>query len=221
MNATDNTLPAGAEHPQPLPADESTRTLVGLLAFSALAAMTRLAKDGDQAPNPEFHIEHARMSAEAFGEFQHLENFAAANGFDLLTEVAQFAGLFDELDARTRPSNWWERSVKTYVTLGIFADALSEINQRHQLFDTDAWSGDMGQGPWVRDHLAPLTETDPQLAARLSLWSRRVAGEAFGLLRATLFTYPELALDPDTVDAVVASTVNKHQERLEAVNLQA
>ncbi len=203
------------------PLDESTRTLVGLLAFSALAAMTRLAKDGDQAPSPGFHIEHARMSADAFREFQHLENFAADNEFDLLEEVAQFAGLFDELDARTRPSNWWERSIKTYVSLGIFADALSEINQRHQLFDEESWSGDFGQGSWVRDHLTELTENDPQLASRLSLWSRRVAGETFGLLRATLFTYPELALDPDTVDAVVASATKSHTERMAAVNLQA
>ncbi len=224
MDATENTEQS-VETISPLrratPLDDSTRTLIGLLAFSALAAMTRLAKDGDQAPSPEFHIEHARMSADAFREFQHLENFAAANDFDLLEEVAQFAGLFDEIDARTRPSNWWERSVKTYVTLGIFADALSEMNQRHQLFDDDTWSGDFGQGPWVREHLTELTEKDPQLAARLSLWSRRVAGEAFGLLRATLFTYPELALDPDTVDAIVASTTRRHAERLQAVNLQA
>lgn len=221
MDATDEMANKTVSLRREAPLDESTRTLVGLLAFSALAAMTRLAKDGDQAPSPEFHIEHARMSADAFREFQHLENFAAANDFSLLDELAQFAGLFDELDARTRPSNWWERSVKTYVSLGIFADALSEINQRHQLFDDDHWSGDFGQGSWVREHLAELTENDPQLASRLSLWSRRVAGETFGLLHATLFTYPELALDPDTVDAVVALATKSHTERMAEVNLQA
>lgn len=220
MNANEKSETTVTGGPEVRVTDESTRSLVGLLAFSALAAMTRLAKDGDQAPSPEFHIEHARMSADAFGEFRHLEDFAAKNGIDLLAEVAQFAGLFDELDARTRPSNWWERSVKTYVTLGIFADALSDINQRQQLFDEEAWVGDLGQGAWVRDHLAERTETDEQLAARLSLWARRVAGEAFGLLRATLFTYPELTLDPDTVDAVVAAATKRHNERLEAVNLQ-
>ncbi|MFT0762696.1 ferritin-like fold-containing protein [Scrofimicrobium sp. R131] len=220
MNATDNTAPLVPPVPSSAPLDEGTKNLVGLLAFSALAAMTRLAKDGDQAPSTEFHVEHARMAAQAFREFQHLERFAAENGFDLIEQASQFAGLFDEIDARTRPSNWWERSVKTYVTLGIFSDALSDINERHQLFVEEEWDGDFGQGLWVREHLAPLTEKDPQLAARLSLWARRVAGEAFGLLRATLFTYPELAVDPDTVDAVVAATIRRHQERLEAVGLQ-
>lgn len=201
--------------------DQATHELVGLLAFSTLAAMTRLAKDGDQAPNPAYHIEHARMSAHAFREFQHLEIFAERNDFSLVTEAGQFAGLFDELDARTRPSNWWERSVKTYVVIGIFSDSLLELNERHQLFDDTDPVWDFGQGAWVREHLAPLTQTDPQLASRLSLWARRVAGESFGLLRATLFTYPELALDPDTVDAVVAETTKKHQQRMEALGLKA
>lgn len=199
-------------------ADES---LLGLLSFSVLAAMTRLAKDGDQAPNTEYHIEHARMSARAFREFRHLEGFAEKNGVQLADLAAEYAGLFDELDVRTRPSNWWERSVKTYVIIGIFADALAQLNQRHQLFATDDWLGDFGQGAWVRDHLPQLTAENPQLAARLSLWARRVAGEAVSLLRATLFTYADLAIDPETSDAVVAEAVDKHRVRLERVNLKA
>lgn len=200
---------------------EEIQQLAGMIAFSALAAMTRLAKDGDQAPSIDFHIEHARMSAHAFSEFEHLERFADDNNFDLSEAAANFAGLFDELDVRTRPSNWWERSVKTYVALGIFSDALLELNERHQLFAPEHWTGDFGQGQWVREHLAPLTEEDEQLAARLSLWARRVAGETFSLLRATLFTYPELSIDPDTVDAVVADATTRHQRRMADVNLKA
>lgn len=200
---------------------EEIQQLAGLIAFSALAAMTRLAKDGDQAPNIDYHIEHARMSAHAFREFGHLEKFADENGFDLRAAASSFNGLFDELDVRTRPSNWWERSVKTYVALGIFSDALLELNERHQLFAPEQWTGDFGQGLWVREHLAPLTAEDEQLAARLSLWARRVAGETFSLLRATLFTYPELSVDPDTVDAVVADATTRHQARMVDVNLKA
>lgn len=200
---------------------DDTKQLIGLLGFSLLAEMTRLAKDGDQAPNIDYHVEHARMSGRAFEEYLRLERFAEENDFDLKEVVGPYAGIYDELDQRTRPSNWWERSVKSYVTLGIFTDALSELNNRHQLFPDDQWSGDMGQGQWVRDNLAPLTEADPQLAARLSLWARRVAGEAFGLLRATLFSYPELARDPDTVDAIVALATKRHAERLQGINLKA
>lgn len=201
--------------------DQGVQELVGLLASSALAAMTRLAKDSDQAPNVRFQIDHARMSARAFKGFRFLEDYAGDHGFDLAEAAASFAELYDELEARTRPSNWWERSVKTYVVIGIFADALQQLNDRHQLFEGPGPIRDFGQGQWEREYFAPLAQTDPQLASRMSLWARRVAGEALALLRATLFTYPNLAADPDTVDAVVLQATKNHQERMQAINLKA
>ena len=195
--------------------------LIGLFAYCSLAAMTRLAKDGDQAPTWDYQVELMRMSATAFREFRHLERFAEENGIDLDEVASQFSGLFDELDQRTRPSNWLERTVKSYVTMGIFADAMRELNRRHQAFPEDDWSGDFGQGAWERETLGELTAKDEQLAARLSLWARRVAGEAFALLRATLFSYPELTGDPDTMDAVVEVATQAHSARLASVNLKA
>ena len=79
---------------------------------------------------------------------------------------------------------------------------------------------DLGQGAWVVKNLGPLTDQDDQLAARLSLWARRVAGETFGLARATLFTYPELAVDPETADAIIESATRRYRERLQEVNLK-
>ena len=46
----------------PVPAEDAD--VVGILAYSSLAFMTRLAKDGEQAPSFEAHVEHARMSAQ-------------------------------------------------------------------------------------------------------------------------------------------------------------
>ncbi len=200
---------------------EATRSAVGLIAYCALAAMTRLAKDGDQAPSTRFHVDLAKMSSDSFKRFEYLDRYADSMGFSVVEASGQYAGMFDELDYRTRPSNWWERCVKSYIVIGIFADVLKELSDRHQVFEDELVQWDVGEGEWVREHLAPLTAQDEQLAARLSLWARRVAGEAFGLLRATLFTYPELAMDPDTVDAIVKYSTKRHRERMEAVNLKA
>lgn len=200
---------------------DAEREAVGLFAYSSLAAMTRLAKDGDQAPNTRAHVDLAKMADRGYRRFTDLEEWGDRRGFSVIEAAGQYEGLFDELDARTRPSNWWERNVKSYVVVGIFADVLRELSDRHQVLEDSPERWDLGHGKWVRDHLAPLTEQDAQMAARLSLWARRVAGEAFGLLRATLFTYPGLAMDPDTVDAVVAYATERHRERMEAVNLTA
>lgn len=203
------------------PVSERDADVVGLIAQAALAAMTRLAKDGDQAPTTEAHIEHARMSAMAFLRFEELEVWAQRRGLDLVAATAQYAGLFDDLEARTRPSTWYERSVKTYVTLGIFADLIHQVAQRHELFIHEDGVWNLGQENWVKKNLAPVFTSDPQVSARLSLWARRVAGEVLGLVRATLFTHPELAADPDSMDAIVASVTKKHGERMAAIGLKA
>lgn len=203
------------------PVDDAGIEVVGLLAYSALAAMTRLAKDGDQAPTIEAHIEHARMSARAFEMFEQLEVWAGHRGLDLRAAAGEYSGLYDDLDARTRPTTWSERSVKTYVTLGVFGDLLLEVSRRHGLFDADDGAWDLNQGDWERDHLAPLIAKDPQLAARLSLWARRVAGEVLGLVRSTLFTHPALAKDPDAADEIAALVTKRHGERMAQIGLKA
>ena len=129
-----------------VPADDTD--VIGILAYSSLAFMTRLAKDGEQAPTFEAHVVH---------------------------------GLFDGIE--------------------------------------DVWPFE--QGHWVRAHLGPQIEADPQLADRLSLWGRRVAGEALGLVRATLFTYPQLAMTPDNVDEITEYVIKRHGERMKDIFLKA
>lgn len=202
------------------PDPEQIEPVVGLLAFSSLAAMTRLAKDGDQAPTTQYQVDLATLASRGFKQFSEFDRYAQEKGFSLVEAIAPYSGLFDELDQRTRPSNWWERAVKTYVVMGVFTDLFSEISKRHQVFETDPGVWDFGHGQWIREHLAPLTQGDDQLASRLSLWARRVAGETLGLARATLFSYPELVPDAQVADEVMALAASQHNERMEAVNLK-
>ncbi|WP_099331534.1 ferritin-like fold-containing protein [Actinomyces minihominis] len=197
-----------------------TSAVVGLFAYCALAGMTRLSKDGDQAPSTRAHVDLAGLADSGYQRFLDFDAYATERGFSIVEAAGQYAGLFDELDQRTRPSNWWERCVKSYVIFGVFGDILNELSERHQIFSGSFNVWDLGQGSWVRHHLAPLTEEDEQLAMRLSLWARRVAGETFGLARATLFTYPELAIDPESADAIFEAATRRYRERLEDVNLK-
>jgi len=159
-----------------VPADDAE--VLGILAYSSLAFMTRLAKDGEQAPTFEAHVEHARMAARCFKLYQQLEVWSEHRGFDLLAAGDAFSGAYDDLDARTRPTTFAERAVKTFITRGMLGDMLIRVAQVHGLFEgiEDVWPFE--QGHWVRAHLGPQIEADEQLSARLSLWGRRVAGGA-------------------------------------------
>ncbi|PID98367.1 MAG: tRNA 2-methylthio-N6-isopentenyl adenosine(37) hydroxylase MiaE-like protein [Actinobacteria bacterium] len=185
-----------------------------------LAAMTRLAKDGDQAPNIFAHIEHARMAANAFALFQDMELWGQHRNFDIHEAAGAYSGIFDDLDARTRPSTWSERSVKTYVTVGIFGDLLHELSRRNNVFlkSVDKWS--LGQSEWALAYIGPEIARDEQLAARLSLWARRVAGEVLGLVRSTLFTHPELVEIPEARDEIVDLVTKLHGERMKELSLK-
>ena len=72
-----------------VPADDAE--VLGILAYSSLAFMTRLAKDGEQAPTFEAHVEHARMAARCFKLYQQLEVWSEHRGFDLLAAADAFS----------------------------------------------------------------------------------------------------------------------------------
>ncbi|MCD4549087.1 ferritin-like fold-containing protein [Schaalia sp. lx-260] len=201
---------------QPVNARESE--VIGLVAYAALAAMTRLAKDGDQAPTIEAHVAHARMSAATFAHFQELEVWAAHRQCDLLKAAEAYSGIFDDLDARTRPTTWRERSVKTYVTLGILTDFLAELTAHHDVLPEATW--DLGQGQWVREHVASYLSTEEE-SARMSLWARRVAGEVFALMRSTMFTHPTLVDTPEKADEIAEKVTRQHSDRMAGLGLRA
>jgi len=194
------------------PVADSDAEVVGLIAYSILAAMTRLAKDSDQAPTFEAKVEHARMATRVFETFTQVETWCTHRGMDLSTYARAYDGLYDDLDARTRPKTWHERSIKTYVTLGVLGGFLREIASRKNLFPGANW--DLEQGEWVRENLAPIFEADEQLAARLSLWARRVAGEVLGLVRSTMFMHPDLSLSPEDSDTIAEVLSSEHAERM-------
>ena len=158
------------------------------------------------------------MATRVFDTYTQVETWCQHRGVDLAEKAQAFDGLYDDLDARTRPTTWYERTVKTYVTLGILGGLLREIASRKNLFTEAKW--DLEQGEWERQNLAPIFEADEQLAARLSLWARRVAGEVLGLVRSTLFMHPELSDSPEDADAIAQTLSIEHAERMKGIHLR-
>lgn len=216
MDTTENTTPADKDVSRTV-----LTQLIGLGAYAALSAQTRLAKDGDQAPRPFERVDMARMSAAAWTAFEDVTKRATREHIDVLEAIAPYDGLLDDLDARTRPTTWWERMTKTYVAMGVFTDALREIASLAGEDEFGESVSDFGHADWVRERLAPATAEDAQLRARLSLWTRRVGGEALGLVHAFFYTNTDIvADDTDTAETMQRITA-RHQERLAAVHLQA
>ncbi|MDO5049594.1 MAG: ferritin-like fold-containing protein [Actinomycetaceae bacterium] len=199
--------------------ETSLKSLLGLGAYAAIYAQARLAKDGDQAPRPWEHIDMARMSGTAWETFETIEKTAQKVGLDLVDAIQPYEGILDEIDARLRPTTWWERLTKTYVAMGIFTDAMKELALAVGEAEFAGGIDDFGHGEWARARLEPVVAEDEQLEARLSLWTRRVGGEALSLVRAFLFTNPEILGEDTDTDALMDRLSNAHKQRLSAIHL--
>ncbi|MDO4242356.1 MAG: ferritin-like fold-containing protein [Actinomyces sp.] len=178
------------QHPSPY-----LTAVIGVACLSCTIASTRYAKDADKAPAMEQRVELLRMSAERVEAFESLAATGRDAGVDAYAAAQGFVGMFDDVDSRLRPLDWQERLVKTYLTFGMLVDfsmALADgLPQPVRLRVLDALSVDRFGGFAARELEADIA-ADPQLAARLGLWGRRVVGEEIGTLQRVIAREPDL-----------------------------
>ena len=191
MSASSLSQPSSSD-PQPA---SHVQSVLGMVAFACTIACTRYAKDADKAPSMEPRVELLRMSAERVAAFDAVSALGAEAGVDACVGAERFIGSLGDLDERLRPSDWAERLIKTYLAFGLLLDfskalvgGLDEPLRTAVLDVLEADRFDAVTAAELVDDIA----ADPQLAARLGLWGRRVVGEEIGTLQRVLSVYPEL-----------------------------
>lgn len=178
-NATD-TVDSGR------PVDDPTHRqavidLLGVLAYGELTAFDRLAGDARFAPTLDGRIALTTMAAAEIAHFQVLRVRLESLGVKPAAAMAPFVRPLDEFHDHTRPSSWLESLVKAYVGDGIAADFYREVA---------AWVDpgtralvlavleDTGHADFAVREVRAAIDADPRVAGRLSLWGRRLVGEA-------------------------------------------
>ncbi|HPB73253.1 MAG TPA: ferritin-like fold-containing protein [Phycicoccus sp.] len=212
------------------PADSAAVTdLLGVLAHGALMGALRMAADADLAPTLRLK---ASMATLAFGEFRHYEDLARelqGRGLDPDTAMQPFVAPFSAYHERTRPSDWLEALVKAYVGEGIARDFFREMADF-----VDAAMGatiaavlaDRDQAEFVVPLVQAATATDPRVTGRLSLWGRRLLGEALSQAQAVAADRDALAnllvsgeADLNRVGEMFARLRDRHQDRMRRLGL--
>lgn len=190
--------PALSQAPQPPVAsgpDAFTAAVLGVVGYSCSVACTRYAKDADKAPAMPARVELLRMSAAKVRAFDTIIRIGADEGIDVLAAAERFLGSLGDVDDRLRPHDWAERLVKTYLSFGLLVDfgmALTDsLPPTVRGAVLEALSEDRF-GTFAAAELMADLDGDPQLAARLGLWGRRVAGEEIGAIQLMLARFPEL-----------------------------
>ncbi|HET9139702.1 ferritin-like fold-containing protein [Actinophytocola sp.] len=160
---------------------EGVVDLLGVLAYGELSAFDRMSEDARTAPTLAGRAALSAMAAAEIGHYTKIDRFLAGHGVDIEEAMRPFIGHFDTWHASTAPRSWLESLVKAYVGDGLAADLYREMAgwldepTRGLVLDVLA---DTGHSAFAEREVLSAIERDRAVRDRLTLWGRRLLGEA-------------------------------------------
>ncbi|HWE91257.1 MAG TPA: ferritin-like fold-containing protein [Pseudonocardiaceae bacterium] len=160
---------------------EGVVDLLGVLAYGELSAFDRLSEDAKQAPTLAGHAALAEMAAAEIGHYGMLDRYLAEHDVRVADAMRPFIKVFDNFHALTAPKSWLESLVKAYVGDGLAAELYREIGgwldePTGRLVLTVM--ADTGHSAFAEREVKAACANDRTIRDRLTLWGRRLLGEA-------------------------------------------
>ncbi|MDL5157310.1 ferritin-like fold-containing protein [Actinomycetospora termitidis] len=171
------------------------RALLGLVAYGELAAFTQLAADAQLAPDLAGRADLATLAAVEMDHFRRVRDHLAARGVDVLEAMAPFTERVDRVLRTVAGRDWAEALVATTLGRGLVTDLQAEALEGLSGADAELVGeviADVGHDAFVAARVREACG-DPQVHARLSMWARRLLGEALAAVTAALDEDPGLA----------------------------
>ncbi|MGC4787202.1 ferritin-like fold-containing protein [Micromonospora sp. DT178] len=163
------------------PPDHAVVDLLGLVAFGELLAFERMAVDARLAPDLRRRAALGEMAAAEIGNYRRLADRLAALGVLPDDAMAPYVEPLQAYHDSTEPRDWAEAVTKAYVGDAITDDFLREIAaalaepDRQLVLDV---LHDSSYADFAVAEIRAAVEADPRVAGRLSMWARRLVGEA-------------------------------------------
>lgn len=167
--------------PGPAAPDPAANDLFGLVAYGELLAFDRLAADARLAPDLRRRAALSEMAAAEIAHYRWLTDRLAACGVTPEEAMAPYVEALRAYHDSTEPRDWAEAVTKAYVGDAITDDFLRGIADglagpdRALLLDV---LHDSRYAEFAAAEIRAAIEADPRAAGRLSMWARRLLGEA-------------------------------------------
>ncbi|MGB3699389.1 MAG: ferritin-like fold-containing protein [Gordonia sp. (in: high G+C Gram-positive bacteria)] len=159
----------------------AVRKLYEVLLAGEFAACYRLIDESSMAPSIADRVAIARLIAAEMGHFEVLAEQIRTQGGDPDAAVAAHSRVFDEYHRMTMPATWLEVLVKMHVGDGLAADFYAEVADvmPEEVRPTmKSVMAETGSSQFAVDQVRAAVAADPALVGPLSLWGRRLLGEA-------------------------------------------
>jgi tRNA-(MS[2]IO[6]A)-hydroxylase (MiaE)-like len=154
---------------------------MGLLAYGELSAFDRMADDARMAPEIGTRAALSEIAASRMAHYHRFVGRITDFAADPVEAMQPFVEAVETFHVRTDPSTWGEALVKAFVGDGLASDFFREVADFVDA-DTRGIVIDSLTTPeataFVMEQIRLLTATDRAATDRLSLWARRLVGEA-------------------------------------------
>lgn len=227
-------MPTESEPEQSSPPTQEPQPVVDLLggiAYAGLSAFTHTAALAEQAPTIAMKAAIAGLAA---GD--HDRYTAAAARLTLMQlrpdrAMATFAPPIDAFHRRTEPADFAEGVVKAFVDQSIavgFCDEVAEVIDPGLSDVVPAMLIDSARAEFLITCVHEVITADPSAKGRLTLWARRVLGEALSHAQRVVADRPDLAAlvtgsEPDSGLGETAEFLSRltarHATRMESLGL--
>ncbi|MDO3702674.1 ferritin-like fold-containing protein [Micromonospora sp. C28SCA-DRY-2] len=212
----------------PAPPGPAVVDLLGLVALGELLAFERMAADARLAPDLRRRAALGEMAAAEIGNYRRLADRLTALGVLPDDAMAPYVAPLQAYHDSTEPRDWAEAVTKAYVGDAITDDFLREIAgalaepDRQLVLDV---LHESRYAEFAAAEIRAAIEIDPRVAGRLSMWARRLVGEALSqagrVAAADRGALTALIAQGDQVDvqALFRRLTAAHTERMAAAGL--
>ncbi|WP_090932202.1 ferritin-like fold-containing protein [Nonomuraea jiangxiensis] len=205
--------------------------LLGVLAYAELSAYARMTEDAATlAPSLADRAALSELAVTEYAHFRLLRDRLTELGADPDAAMSPFVAALEAWHAQTRPGDWLQALVKTYVGDGI---ALDFYREAARLLDpsiadlVDEVLVDEGRSRFAVERVRAAIQEDPAASGRLALWARRLVGEALSQAQQVASARPELALlvvesageGATDISRLFARLTEAHGKRMAAMGL--
>jgi hypothetical protein len=203
--------------------------LLGMLAYGALVAFDRMAADARLAPDLRRRAALSEMAAREMTSYRRIAGRLTELRVDPEQAMAPYVTALQTYHEQTEPSDWLEGLTKAYVGEGVADDFSSVVAELLDAPDRDLVMDivhDSRHADFAAQEIRAAIAADPRLANRLSMWARRLVGEALSQAIRVAGERPALtalvvARSPDqaAVQALLKRLTGEHTTRMAAVGL--
>jgi hypothetical protein len=209
--------------------DAAVVDLLGVLAYAELLAFDRMAADARLAPDLRRRAVLSEMAAREIDNYCRLAERLGELGLDADAAMSPFAAPLQEYHEQTEPNDWLEALTKAYVGDGLADDFYREIAKFLDSPDRELVLDVLHESrfsDFAAVEIRAAIAADPKVANRLSMWGRRLVGEALSQAQRVAAERSDLAVliavgmgDQAGLTALFKRMTSQHTARMTAVGL--